>query len=136
MLYEVITILPALANTCQTGAKVCLTIDAEDVCLALEQAVPFGLLVNELATNAFKHAFTGREKGLLSVSAKRQGDEAVLTVQDDGSGIPDGWSQSRGKTLGMELIQALSGQLRGVMDFDSNGGTRFSLRFPLCRPKN
>jgi len=128
------TILPPLAVNSGQGCRVRLLVDADGTSLMLEQAVPFGLLVNELATNAMKHAFAGREEGELRVRVQQEDAVTTLTVSDDGAGMPSDGTSKEKTTLGMELIQALSGQLHGTMAYSSDKGTTFSLIFPSPRP--
>ncbi|MFZ5427030.1 MAG: sensor histidine kinase [Thermodesulfobacteriota bacterium] len=130
------TILPPLAEGCRHRCRVHLTIDAAGASLALEQAVPFGLLVNELATNAVKHAFAGRDAGTLAVTVRQADGMTTLTVSDDGVGMPVDRDPGKPPTLGMELIEALSGQLGGSMAYGTGpGGTSFTLSFPSPGPR-
>ena len=103
----------------------------DDIQLDLDRAIPCGLLVNELVSNALKHAFPDSMHGSISVTlslvhgADRQ---LELSVADDGIGLPDGGISKN--SLGLQLVDDLTHQLRGTLFVDSAGGTRFTIRFP------
>ncbi|MCP5522547.1 MAG: transporter substrate-binding domain-containing protein [Verrucomicrobiales bacterium] len=105
-----------------TMARVLIETDLEEVALELEQAVPCGLLLNELVTNALKHAFPGDRTGRLRVSLQRVpaadsgsvGSPCLrLGVGDDGVGLPVGFDIRRTSSLGMRLVATLTDQLGG-----------------------
>jgi PAS domain S-box-containing protein len=102
---------------------------ASDVCFSIETAIPCGLMVNELVSNSFKHAFGGRDHGSVQVMVKSIGDEYVLTVADNGIGMPGGYSPDSTKSLGLELVASLTRQLDGVLEITSNGGVTVNIRF-------
>lgn len=97
----------------------------------LTTMVPLGLLLNELITNSFKHAFVGRSEGTITLAVHRaDGDAFDLNYRDDGVGMPVDKLNSDGATLGMTLIESLVGQLNGRMSVDANGhGTHYHIRF-------
>lgn len=99
--------------------------------LEIDRAVPLGLLVNELVTNALKHAFAGDRKGRVSVDVSRQSGVAILTVKDDGVGF-QGRRDDPAQSIGLEIIDALSRQLGGVGRFRQDAGTEFTLEFPAA----
>lgn len=105
-----------------------LTLDVEPVTISIEQAVPCGLLLNELVTNALKHAFRDRTDGELTVALHANPDGQVcLSVRDNGVGLPANWRQS--SSLGLQLVRMLTGQVRGTFDVCTEGGTAFILTF-------
>jgi PAS domain S-box-containing protein len=101
----------------------------------LNTAIPCGLILNELITNAFKHAFRGaRRPGgpadcEVAITVKREGGELVMTVSDNGTGLPEALDWEKAETLGLKLIKMLSRQLNGALELDRTGGTTFRLRF-------
>lgn len=125
--------LPRLVSACKGGRDISLVLNAADIPLSLEQAIPFGLILNELATNAIKHGFRNRACGTLHVSAVQEGDEVLVEVEDDGEGMPPGVSLAAPGTLGLQLVVSLAEQLKGGVSVDSPGGTRFRLRFPVAQ---
>jgi two-component sensor histidine kinase/HAMP domain-containing protein len=102
-----------------------------DLVLDLHTMVPLGLLLNELITNSFKHAFNGREEGLIHLGIQRVGErEFDLRYTDDGVGIPDDKRSSDGATLGVSLIESLVEQLNGLMTVEGGPmGTHYHIRF-------
>ncbi|MBU0602668.1 MAG: PAS domain S-box protein [Gammaproteobacteria bacterium] len=107
--------------------------------LDLERAIPCGLLVSELVTNAFKHAFPGEQHGTIEIRLEACGtDEVLLTVRDDGIGLPADFDITAIKSLGLQLVPLLVDQLHGGLDIGSgncNGpGAHFSVRFSNVLP--
>ena len=113
------------------GRGVKLETEIEDVHLDLNRAVSCGLIVNELVSNALKHAFPNDRDGTIAVEFKLLNDKGyVLTVRDDGIGLPAGFDPGRCDSLGLQLVQDLSQQLHGTMAVDSaRPGTTFTLVF-------
>jgi two-component sensor histidine kinase len=112
----------------ETGIS--LEVSADDVSLDIDQAIPLGLIVNELATNALKHAFRGRSQGHIEITLQRSaGDELVLQISDDGIGMGAGEGPRPSGSLGLKLVEALAQQLRGEVQVSQAVGTRFSIRF-------
>ncbi|MCB9171254.1 MAG: nitrate- and nitrite sensing domain-containing protein [Flavobacteriales bacterium] len=97
----------------------------------LNTMVPFGLVLNELITNSFKHAFPGRGKGSIALDVHRVGpNEFDLIYKDDGVGMPQWGSADEGTTLGTTLIESLTEQLNGHFTVDSGPqGTAYHIRF-------
>lgn len=100
--------------------------------LDIDAAIPCGLIVNELVTNALKHAFADRKKGRITVALSRSNTtHVVLTIRDDGRGLPKGFSLVRRHSLGLKLVHALTEQLKGTLTVRVRRGTAFSVRFPI-----
>ncbi len=99
--------------------------------LDLDTMVPLGLVLNELITNSFKHAFEGRDHGEINLHIRRVSEkEFDLIYSDDGVGIPQEKLTHDGATLGMSLIDSLVEQLSGYLTVESDGkGTRYHIRF-------
>lgn len=95
-------------------------------------AVPLGLIVTELVTNALKYAFSGRRDGSITVLLSEGGGAAVLEVRDDGSGLREGADRQGEAGQGLGLVRALAEQIGGSFAITSEGaGTRCVLSFPL-----
>ena len=90
-------------------------------------AMPLALILNELLTNAAKHALRGGE-GTIRVGLIREADRFLLDVEDDGPGFD--LNAVRERASGLELVRGLARQLRGEFEMTNNHGTRCSLRFP------
>ncbi len=105
-------------------------VEAQEVPLDIDAAVPLGLVVNELVSNALKHAFPDGRIGCVVVSLATTGDATTLTVKDDGVGLPEGLEARRSRSLGLQLVDGLATQLRGELTTTSGpAGTTFTLVF-------
>jgi len=102
----------------------------EGIHLDLERAIPCGLLVNELVTNAFKHAFPGERSGTITIELAKTGDDICLGVADDGVGLPPDSDWADGPTLGLQLVPLFVEQLHGHLTVARDAGARFFVRFP------
>jgi two-component sensor histidine kinase len=117
-----------------------LFVRAERHMLSLAQASPIGLIVNELITNALKHAFPGARAGTIRIAFQMAGPDYLLCIADDGTGLPDApqeeqeqEGQPRGG-IGFRLVHALAAQLGGrieTAETAQTGGTTYILRFPV-----
>lgn len=124
-------LLPRLFGEEDAGSpRIIHKLDLDDVRVPIEQAVPSGLIINELLTNAYKHGFAGRDDGVLTISVKEDGDMIVVEVRDDGPGLPEGLDIAQTSSLGMQLVCNLARQLRGEITAQNDGGAVFTLRFP------
>ena len=103
-------------------------------------AVPLGLLVNELVTNAYKHAYAEGEGGEIRITGEALDDGRYrLEVSDSGRGLPENFdvNRSSGSSLGMRVITSLSRQLEGeLLAGSAEPGARFTLVFPLRAPSS
>jgi PAS domain S-box-containing protein len=109
-------------------------INIKDIELDIETAVPCGLIINELLTNAFKYAFPDSRNGVLSVHfTKTDDDTCTLVIKDNGVGLPKGFDYKEAKTLGLQLVNVLTGQLRGTLQIKSDKGTESVVTFPNSR---
>ena len=129
----------------------------------MDTAVPLGIIVNELVSNSFKHAFTGRGKGKIRIKLHREenGDcinireesksedcistgDFILTVSDDGVGIPENIDIEDLESLGLQLVTTLVDQLDGELELKRNNGTEFTIKFTVteksdhdqCQPQS
>jgi two-component sensor histidine kinase/PAS domain-containing protein len=112
--------------------RIAIDLDLEPFHLAIERAVPCGLILNELLTNAFKYAFRGRPGGRIAVSFRESTPGVLaLTVEDDGVGLPPDYTDvPMGNSLGLRIVQILTSQLDGTLLREPCSGTRMVLRFP------
>jgi len=114
-----------------SGNRPLLTIDAEDLPLNIDQAIPCGLIINELVTNSFKHAFPDGRQGKVNISLHPTGKDSVeLTISDNGTGIPEDIDLKTINTLGLRLVRSLTeDQLKGKLELNRNEGTEFKICF-------
>ena len=129
------TLLSTLVSSYGVGSdRISLSIGLSNVRLPINAAIPCGLIVNELVSNALKHAFPGSRAGDISISLAQQGqDQVLLSVSDNGIGIPAGFDIDQATTLGLQLVSLLVDQLGGTLTIKRAGPTRFQLQFPVQR---
>jgi PAS domain S-box-containing protein len=115
-----------------SARHITLRTHVENIPLSLDTAIPCGLVLNELFSNALKHAFPNGQRGdiTLTFAAVPEG-YATLRVQDTGVGFPEGLDFRHTESLGLQLVCALSEQLQGTLTLARHGGTIFTLTFPL-----
>jgi two-component sensor histidine kinase len=107
-------------------------INPHEVFLPVDQALPCALVVNEILSNAYKHAFKGRKKGTIEISVLQENDQIRITIRDNGVGLPDNFDISRTNSLGITLIRTIvQHQLKGSLMFKSQNGTKISMEFPV-----
>ncbi len=112
------------------SARVGLVLDVESVTVSLEKTIPCGLLMNEIVSNSLKYAFPGNRSGTVSIKARMQSDGLlVLTLADDGVGLPNDVVIDNTPTLGLQLVNILTDQLGGQLTLERFGGTRYDLSF-------
>ena len=110
-----------------------LSINAPDIYLSVNQALPCALVVNELVSNAFKYAFADSERGRIEVSLGLTKNEKIwLNVKDNGVGFPDNIDIDKTETLGIKLVRNLIlKQLKGSFHIKTNPGTSIDIEFPI-----
>ena len=107
-----------------------LELRIDEVTLKLDTAIPCGLIINELVSNALKYAFRNKNNGTISIAMHFDGDaHYTLTVRDDGIGLPPNLEIKNVNSLGLKLVEILAKQLEGTLQVNSHFGTEFSLRF-------
>jgi len=105
-------------------------VEARGIHLDINRAIPLGLIINELVTNALKHAFPeGRKGEILIRLVPFEGEKSVLTVKDTGIGLPDSFFLDNGQTFGVEIVRDLVHQLDGTIEFRKDKGTEILIRF-------
>ncbi|PRC91954.1 sensor histidine kinase [Solimicrobium silvestre] len=124
-------LVPTLVSSyCVDVRNVELKIDAGSVFLPINSAIPCGLLINELITNALKHAFPDNRQGEIAVSLTRHDkNKILLVISDTGVGIPSELDVDNVETLGLRLVALLSQQLEGTLTINRRDPTRFSLEW-------
>ncbi|GEM_PF-413146 len=106
--------------------------DIDPCMIKIEKALPIGLIVNELVTNAYKYAFPDYRQGTIHISLKPEGaDEWAVTVADDGVGIPDGFSFANAPSMGSQIVSILIRQVYARLEITNHSGTHFKLTIPI-----
>jgi len=112
--------------------EITLSYDIQPIELGMDQAISCGLLLNELLTNAFKHAFPDQDEGQIMIAAKENDENFVtIKVRDNGIGIPKEVMEGRSGSLGIKLIHTLAHQLGGEIKITEDNGSCFILTFEL-----
>jgi PAS domain S-box-containing protein len=107
-------------------------VESDDVPVGIDTAIPCGLIVNELITNALKHAFPDARNGTVRIRFSRvQGADVALTIHDDGIGFPEHFDLSASPSLGLKLVQALVKQIGGTLQIRRDHGTEFTITFRI-----
>jgi two-component sensor histidine kinase len=116
------------------GNRIRLDIQASDLQMSSDQAVPMALIVTEAVSNALKYAFPGNRRGRIAIRLAREGEMARLEVEDDGIGIPPGPAETetgRRDGIGLQLIRGFARQLGATLECRQNGGTHYIVKLPL-----
>ncbi|HEX3035252.1 MAG TPA: histidine kinase dimerization/phosphoacceptor domain -containing protein [Thermodesulfobacteriota bacterium] len=112
-----------------------LNIDVDNVLVNIDKAISCGLIINELVSNALKHAFTEKKEGEVRIRLHLNNDKGdsenlcTLTVSNNGSPFPEDFDFLNSQSLGLQLVCALTDQLRGTIELDRSGGTEFKIAF-------
>ena len=115
------------------SGKVELEKDLQPVELVLDQAIPCGLILNELISNSLKHAFPGGAAGRIHIGLRTVAEQVEITIADNGPGLPEDFDQDRDANLGLQLVETLIGQLDGRIErrrpSDDHKGVAYFLTF-------
>lgn len=121
------------STSVQDPVVILLKVDMEDISLGMDEAIPCGLIVNELVSNSLQHAFPDNRGGEIVLRCSNVDGWIELTVSDNGVGMPPDLDLGTTETLGLQLVTTLVKQLRGKIVVTSElGGTVISITFPLC----
>jgi two-component sensor histidine kinase len=117
------------------GDRITLSIHADPIWIAVQNAVPYGLLVNELLSNSLKYAFPGDQDGEIAIALRATPEgQMVLSVRDTGVGFPADMDFRYTGSLGMQLVCLLTEQLGGTIELERTSGTQWTLSFPMPNP--
>ncbi|MBD3615829.1 MAG: PAS domain S-box protein [Gracilimonas sp.] len=125
-----------VSDTYLTDKEIVVDIQCDPVTLNINLAIPAALIVNEVLTNAYKHAFKASKDGKIIFKLKEKDSQIYIEIADNGVGMPQNKMEKVESSLGMHLIAVLSDQLEGVQEYKSKGkGTTFTLNFPKKEKK-
>jgi two-component sensor histidine kinase len=109
--------------------KIQLDLDVGEFYLDIDKAIPCGLIINELVSNAFKHGFPDGNSGKIQVHLDHKLDRYTLVVKDTGVGFPEDVAMNSTETLGLQLVNDLVKQIEGAYQMQTDGGTSFKIVF-------
>lgn len=108
-----------------------IIVDVAPLKVNINDAIPIGLILNELINNAFKHAYKGLQSGVLKVTLQKRSDEINLFVESDGNKMDGDYKSTQSDSLGMTLIEILVKRINGRLEIDQDEWTRFKIFFEL-----
>ncbi|HVY93987.1 MAG TPA: sensor histidine kinase, partial [Bryobacteraceae bacterium] len=121
------------AAYCVDPTRIQLEMNVEPINLNLDQSIPCGLILNELISNALKHAFNDGREGTIRISLSgSESGEISLSVSDDGRGLPPDFSMSQSNTLGHQVVSTLVRQLGAKLTVQGENGARFAFTWKLA----
>jgi two-component sensor histidine kinase len=125
-----------LKESADTGSRIGFEKTIEDIHLAVTQAVPLGLIMNEAITNAIKYAYASEECGIIRIVLKRMSQEQVmLAIEDNGRGLQNDFDLGKVHSLGMSLMKGLSKQINGIFEITNNKGVQIRVTFKIECPE-
>lgn len=123
------SLVAQLAELIGTGGRIQIENRIDDVRLNITRAVPFGMIINELVTNALKYAYPGGREGTVTVAILQRDEGCELSVSDDGVGLPKDVGERGEEKLGLKLVNILVEQLKGSLSVESGDGTTYRSLF-------
>lgn len=123
-----------LHESFDTDGRITFDQNIESAHLDVAQAIPLGLIINESIVNAIKYAFLNEQQGCVSISLQRDDqDYLLLRISDNGIGLPAELNLLENNSLGLDLMQGLTKQLKGSFKIESHEGVHITVRFPVLR---
>lgn len=107
--------------------RIAFNITCDDIILNVDTAIPCGLIINEIIINSIKHGFPENRKGHINISIKQEREWYFLNIEDNGTGLPDGFDKDKNSNLGMDIIWNLVKQLDGSVTIKSEKGLKYSI---------
>lgn len=105
-------------------------IQVDSITLSVSESLPIGLIINEVITNSIKYAFGKEREGLITVSLRRVSQhELVLSISDNGVGLPSGFNFRKTNSMGMNLLKGLADDIEGNFVLENNNGVRYEITF-------
>ena len=117
-----------------TGNRIIVQQNISPLNLDVTQAIPLGLIINECVVNSIKYAFPDGKSGMISISLQADDtDHLLLTIADNGIGLPQGFDITEQNSLGMELVRGLAKQLKGRLNIENGSGLHIVIRFAVIK---
>lgn len=111
------------------SGRIKINMNIDDLFLDVDTAIPCGLIINELVSNALKYAFPDDRQGEIDITFTQDQGMYRLVISDNGIGFPDHIDLNTSPSLGLQLVSTLASQLMGSITLDKGGGAMFTLRF-------
>ena len=129
------TIIPGIVDIHAHWGSKSSVLDVEDFSVGIDQAIPCGIVINELLANSLKHAFPEGKHGTIEVKARMLGDEIEIVIADDGTGLSKDVDYKNANTLGLMLVEGIiEKQLHGTWNMSSgSSGTTHTMRFKKAK---
>jgi two-component sensor histidine kinase len=112
------------------SSGICLAMELDEVVLDVDTAIPCGLILNELLTNAFKYAFPDGRSGTIHITLRAADEHVTLSVRDTGIGLPKDFELGSTESLGLQLVGMMTEQLGGMLTLTCEDGTVFTISIP------
>ncbi|MCC5940194.1 MAG: PAS domain S-box protein [Balneolaceae bacterium] len=123
-------LMNGIKDALQGNRDITIEFDSPEFEMNVNQAIPFSLILNEVVTNIYKHAFKEIREGIIKVTTKHSGDQITVHISDNGVGLPDNFDMDTSKSLGMSIINILARQLEAEHFITSDkNGTTFTISF-------
>jgi two-component sensor histidine kinase len=114
------------------GHEITCEVQSGEIYLPVDQAIPCALIVNEILSNAYKHAFKGKQHGSIIITALLENGQIRIAIRDNGIGMPSDFDITRSTSLGLKLVRTLIyHQLKGSLKTNLNEGTEMIVEFPV-----
>ena len=110
-----------------SGKGIAFSMDIRDISLAVDTAIPTGLIINELISNSLKYAFPEGKRGEISIAIQKAGNMLTIVFKDNGIGIPQDFDWRNAESLGLRLVIILVEQMDGTIELDRSSGTAFTI---------
>jgi two-component sensor histidine kinase len=111
--------------------NISMTFEADDIVMDIDAAIPIGLVVNEILSNSYLHAFPDNRSGNIQISFKHNPENNLntLVLKDDGIGMPTGVNPDKSTSMGLQIIQILCKQIEGSLVLTNNPGASYTIAF-------
>ena len=130
------TLIHQLTISCNLGGdQVLVSRKLDSMFLNIETVTPCGLIINELVSNVFEHAFPAGRSGNLFIASHKDEGKVVITIKDDGIGLPHDFELGKAESMGFQLVSLLTQQLEGELRFNQSNGTEIQLVFSELKYK-
>jgi two-component sensor histidine kinase len=118
-----------LGDSFEGRSEVHFILDIEPIRLAVSQAIPLGLIINEAVTNSMKYAFPDKRPGTITIGIHKNGEQITLLLTDNGVGMRDRSTGLKAGSLGLDLMKGLTKEIHGRVEFTNDSGTKITIVF-------